>query len=79
MPPAPIFRGFVTWGAEAALGVMDRQGIAPAMLSMVLWTGMFAAAGDSVAARRVACSANEASAEIIRSYAGRFGPLRLCR
>ena len=36
VPPAPIFRGFAAWGPEAALEVMDRQGIATAMLSMVL-------------------------------------------
>jgi predicted TIM-barrel fold metal-dependent hydrolase len=73
VPPAPIFRGFATWGPEAALEMMDRQGIATAILSMVLWTGMFTAPGDAAAARRVARSSNEAAAEIIRSYPGRFG------
>ena len=52
VPPAPIFRGFATWGLEAALEVMDSQGIATAILSMVLWTGMFAAPGDAAAAKR---------------------------
>jgi 6-methylsalicylate decarboxylase len=52
--------------------MMDRQGIATAILSMVLWTAMFAA-GDAAAARRVASSANEAAAEAIRSCPGRFG------
>ena len=73
VPPAPIFRGFATWGPEAALEMMDRQGIATAILSMVLWTGMFTAPGDAAEARRVARSSNEAAAEIIRSYPGRFG------
>ena len=60
MPPAPIFRGFAAWGPEAALEMMDRQGIATAILSMVLWTGMFTAPGDAAAARRVARSSNAA-------------------
>ena len=70
---APNFRGFATWEPQAALEMMDRQGIATAILSMVLWTGMFAAAGDAAAARRVARSSNEAAAEAIRSHPGRFG------
>jgi len=73
LPAAPIFRGFAAWQPQAAVEMMDRQGIATAILSMVLWTGMFAAAGDAAAARQVARSANEAAAEAIRSYPGRFG------
>ena len=73
VPAAPNFRGFATWEPQAALEMMDRQGIATAILSMVLWTGMFAAAGDAAAARRVARSSNEAAAEAIRSHPGRFG------
>jgi predicted TIM-barrel fold metal-dependent hydrolase len=73
VPAAPIFRGFATWHPEAALEVMDRQGIATAILSMVLWTAMFAAPDDAAAARRVARCSNEAAAEAIRSHPGRFG------
>jgi 6-methylsalicylate decarboxylase len=73
LPAAPIFRGFASWEPRAALEVMDRQGIATAILSMVIWTGMFAAAVDAAAARRVARSSNEAAAEAIRSHPGRFG------
>jgi 6-methylsalicylate decarboxylase len=73
VPAAPLFRGFATWHPEAALEVMDRQGIAGAILSMVLWTAMFAAPGDSAAIRRVARCSNEAAAEAIRSHPGRFG------
>ena len=73
VPPAPIFRGFATWGPEAALEVMDSQGIATAILSMVLWAGMFAAPGDAAAAQRMARSSNEAAVEAIRGYPGRFG------
>jgi 6-methylsalicylate decarboxylase len=40
---------------------------------MVLWSGLFAAAGDAAAARRVARSSNDAVAEVARSYPGRFG------
>lgn len=69
----PIFRGFVTWTAPAALEMMDRQGIATAILSMVLWSGLFAAADDAAAARHLARSANEAAAEAIRTHPDRFG------
>ena len=73
LPAAPIFRGFAAWHPRAAVEMMDRQGIATAILSMVLWTGMFAAPGDAAAARQVARSANDTAAEAIRSYPGRFG------
>ena len=73
MPAAPIFRGFAAWEPSAALEMMDRQGIATAILSMVLWSGLFAAAGDAAAARRVARSSNEVAAQAVRSYPGRFG------
>ncbi len=73
LPDAPIFRGFAAWRPRAAVEMMDRQGIATAILSMVLWTGMFAAAGDAAAALRVARSSNEAAAEAIRRHPGRFG------
>jgi hypothetical protein len=35
LPAAPIFRGFATWQPQAALEMMDRQGIATAILSKV--------------------------------------------
>ncbi len=73
VPDAPIFRGFATWEPRAALEVMDRQGIATAILSMVMWTGMFAAVDDAAAARRVARSSNEAAAAAIRGHPDRFG------
>ena len=73
VPAAPIFRGFATWHPGAALEVMDRQGIATAILSMVLWTAMFAAPDDAAAAWRVARCSNEAAAEAIRTHPGRFG------
>jgi 6-methylsalicylate decarboxylase len=73
LPSAPIFRGFAAWEPQAALEMMDRQGIATAILSMVLWTAMFAAEDDAAAARRVARSSNEAAAEAIRTHPGRFG------
>ena len=73
VPAAPIFRGFATWQPQAALEMMDRQGIATAILSMVMWTAMFAAEDNAAAARRVARSSNEAAAEAIRSHPDRFG------
>lgn len=73
LPSAPIFRGFAAWQPRAALEMMDRQGIATAILSMVLWTAMFTGDDNAAAARRVARSSNEAAAEAIRSHPGRFG------
>ena len=70
VPAAPVFRGFATRNPEAALEMMDRQGIGTAILSMVLPTAMF---GADDAAGRVARSSNEAAAEAIRSHPGRFG------
>ena len=35
MASAPLFRGFMAWSVPAALEMMDRQGIAIAVLSMV--------------------------------------------
>ena len=69
-PAAPVFRGFATWNPEAALEMMDRQGIGTAILSMVLPTAMF---GADDAAGRVARFSNKAAAEAIRSHPGRFG------
>jgi 6-methylsalicylate decarboxylase len=73
LPDAPVFRGFATWEPRTALEVMDRQGIATAILSMVMSTGMFAAEDDATAARRVARSSNEVAAAAIRSHPDRFG------
>ena len=71
VPSAP--RGFASWDVPAALAMMDRQGIATAMLSMVMWTGLFAAADDAAAARRLARLSNEVAAEAIRAHPDRFG------
>jgi len=67
LPDAPAFRGFAAWQPQAALEMMDRQGIATAILSMVLWTAIFAAADDAAEARRVVRSANDTAAEAIRT------------
>ena len=70
---APLLQGFTAWSVPAALEMMDRQGIATAVLSMAFWSGMFAGADDLPAARRLARSSNEMAAEMIRSHPGRFG------
>jgi predicted TIM-barrel fold metal-dependent hydrolase len=70
---APLFRGFSSWSIPSALEMMDRQGIAVAVLSMVFWSGLFGDAGDVAAARRLARSSNEGAAEAIRGRPGRFG------
>jgi predicted TIM-barrel fold metal-dependent hydrolase len=70
---APLFRGFTSWSIPSALEMMDRQGIATAVLSMVFWSGLFADADDVAAARRLARSSNEVAAEAVRSHPDRFG------
>ena len=65
---APLFRGFTSWSIHSALEMMDRQGIATAVLSMVFWSGLFADADDVAAARRLARSSNEVAAEAVRSH-----------
>jgi len=70
---APLLRGFAAWSVPSALEMMDRQGIATAVLSMPFGNGMFADADDVAAARRLARSFNEQLAEVIRSHPDRFG------
>lgn len=71
---APPLRGFSLWSIPVALEMMDRQGIATAVLSSMAFAGgMLADAGDVAAARRLARSSNEGVAEAIRSHPGRFG------
>jgi predicted TIM-barrel fold metal-dependent hydrolase len=53
--------------------MMDRQGIATAILSMVIPPTLFAAADNPAAARQLARSANEAAADAIRTHPDRFG------
>jgi 6-methylsalicylate decarboxylase len=70
---APLFRGLTGWNVPSALEMMDRQGIATAVLSMAFWSGLFADADDVAAARRLTRSFNEQLAEVIRSHPDRFG------
>lgn len=70
---APLLRGFSAWSVPSALEMMDRQGIATAVLSMAFWSGLAADAGDVAAGRRLARSSNEMAAEAIRGHPGRFG------
>jgi predicted TIM-barrel fold metal-dependent hydrolase len=70
---APLFRGFSSWSIRSALEMMDRQGIAVAVLSMVFWSGLFGDASDVAAARRLARSSNEGAAEAVRGHPDRFG------
>lgn len=69
----PIYRGFVNWDIAPALEMMDRQGIATAILSMVMPPALFAAADDPAAARQLARSANETAAHAIHTHPDRFG------
>ena len=70
---APLLQGFTAWSVPAALEMMDRQGIATAVLSMVFWSSLFADADDVAAAQRLARSSNEMAAEAIRGHPDRFG------
>ncbi|HET9080068.1 MAG TPA: amidohydrolase family protein [Trebonia sp.] len=65
--------GLTGWNVPSALEMMDRQGIATAVLSMAFWSGLFADADDVAAARRLTRSFNEQLAEVIRSHPDRFG------
>jgi predicted TIM-barrel fold metal-dependent hydrolase len=58
------------WSAEQHLDLMDRGGIATAMLSISSPGVHF---GDDAAARRLAAEVNDAGAEVVRAHPGRFG------
>ncbi|GGW09357.1 amidohydrolase [Streptomyces capoamus] len=58
------------WSVEAHLELMDRNGIATAMLSMSSPGVHF---GDDMAARLLARQVNEYAAELTRDHPGRFG------
>ena len=70
---SPLLRGLTSWSVPSALEMMDRQGVAVAVLTTALWTGLFNDARDASAARRFARSSNEVAAEAIRSHPSRFG------
>lgn len=61
---------FLSWSPEQTLAVMDKHGIATAILSLspvAFWYG------DREAATRTARRANEYAADLVRSHTGRFG------
>jgi predicted TIM-barrel fold metal-dependent hydrolase len=58
------------WESETTIAVMDRQGIATAMLSVSSPGVHF---GDGAAARHLARSVNEFAARMAQDYPGRFG------
>ncbi|MFJ4521841.1 amidohydrolase family protein [Streptomyces sp. NPDC088810] len=62
--------GWPTWSVEAHLELMERNGIATAMLSMSSPGVHF---GDDKAARLLARQINEYTAELTRDHPGRFG------
>jgi 6-methylsalicylate decarboxylase len=53
--------------------MMDRQGVAAAVLTTALWAGLFNDARDASAARRFARSLNEVAAEAIRGHPSCLG------
>ena len=59
-----------TWSAESAIGVMDRQGIATAMVSLSSPSAHFLPPADRPA---LVAQVNDAGAELMRSHPGRFG------
>jgi predicted TIM-barrel fold metal-dependent hydrolase len=62
--------GWPTWSAEEHLALMDRHGIATAMLSMSSPGVHF---GDDDAARRLAREVNEDAAAVVTAHPDRFG------
>lgn len=62
--------GWPTWSAEEHLALMDRHGIATAMLSMSSPGVHF---GDDDAARRLAREVNEDAAAVVAAHPDRFG------
>ena len=62
--------GWPKWSAEEHLRLMDRWGVATAMLSISSPGTYF---GDDAAARRLTREVNEGGAAISRAHPGRFG------
>ena len=58
------------WSAEAAIGVMDRQDIATAMVSLSSPSAHFLPPADRPA---LVAAVNDAGAELMRGHPGRFG------
>jgi len=61
---------FPAWSPEKAIALMDQAGIATAITSIAAPGVHF---GDAERARTLARRCNEVSAELVRSYPGRFG------
>ena len=66
--------GWPKWSADEHLRLMDRWGVATAMLSISSPGTYF---GDDAAARRLTREVNEGGAAISRAHPGRFGHLQL--
>ena len=68
--PGTAYRPFPEWSPERSLGLMDRQGIASAILSFTapgIWFG------DIAATRETARRCNDCLAEMKAAHPGRFG------
>jgi 6-methylsalicylate decarboxylase len=61
---------FLEWDVQSALALMERNGIASAMVS-ISEPGIYF--GDALAARDLARRCNEYAADLIRAYPSRFG------
>ena len=68
--PSTAYRPFPDWSPEISLALMDRQGIATAILSFSA-PGLYY--GDRAACRALARRCNDYLAELVASHAGRFG------
>ena len=68
--PSTAYRPFPDWSPETSLALMDRQGIATAILSFSA-PGLYY--GDRAACRELARRCNDYLAGLIAGHAGRFG------
>jgi 6-methylsalicylate decarboxylase len=70
----PLYRGpYVDWSRDAALEYLDRSGTATGIMSLSTPGARIAASDEPSSTRRIARSANEYCAQVVRDDPGHFG------